>query len=217
VGELLTDYTKHLKEAACITPPSSLDNVDWLLACCPTPQATAIIDRLPLGRKRNLFQFLFWSGARHGEALALERRDLELPYITIRRTLTAASGVTQTPKTGSARRILLPQKAIDALEQQMSLNKHEQIFYTPARNGHMTAGAVPKRTWKRVLRDLGIPYVRPYVTRHSFVSWMLMAGESEWKVAQHVGHRNTQMIQKVYGHFIPKSEPKWSLDDPSVF
>ncbi|MCL1142940.1 Arm DNA-binding domain-containing protein [Shewanella gaetbuli] len=180
-------------------------------------QATAIIAELPEGFARNIIQFCFWSGARHGEALALEKRDLDLPYVTIRRTLTLNSGMTQTPKTGAARRILLPRLAVEAIEAQLPLAKKDRIFETAGKHRSLSTNSMPRIAWARALKKLNIDFVTPYVTRHSFVSWMLMAGESEWKIAQHVGHKNTQMIQRTYGHFIPKSGQKWSLDDPSNF
>lgn len=190
---------------------------DGVVEVMTIANATRVLGALPEGFTRNVMQFLFWSGARHGEALALEKRDLDLPYVTIRRTLTVDANVTQTPKTGGARKILLPSKAVEAIVNQLPLAKGERIFERPNRRGKMNSNSIPKVAWRKALTELGLPYMRPYVTRHSFVSWMLMSGESDWKVAQHVGHKNTQMIQKVYGHFIPKTEPKWSLDDPSVF
>ncbi len=206
-------FLKPLAEAK----PDDAEAGDTMTEVMTIEDANRVIEALPEGFTRNIFQFLFWSGARHGEALALEKRDLDLPYVTIRRTLTVKAGLTQTPKTGKARRILLPAKAVEAIERQLPLAKGELIFERHNRRGKMNSNSIPKVAWRKTLNELGLPYMKPYITRHSFISWALMAGESDWKVAQHVGHKNTMMIQKVYGHFIPKSEPKWSLDDPSAF
>lgn len=180
-------------------------------------EADLIIAAAPEGFYRNLFEFCFWSGLRHGEALALERRDLELPYITVRRTLTRLAGETQTPKTGDARRILLPKRAVSAVKLQLRIAESERIFSQWNPRANKSTQTFPRVTWNKVIKSVGLRKLKPYTTRHSFISWMLMAGESDWKVAHHVGHANTNMIQRVYGHFIPNNEPKWSLDDPKIF
>ena len=49
----------------------------------------------------------------------------------------------------------------------------------------------------------GLPYRRPYETRHTFASWALAAGESPEWVARTLGHVNAAMIYKTYGRYIP--------------
>ena len=44
---------------------------------------------------------------------------------------------------------------------------------------------------------------------------MLKAGEPAATVAAHLGHVDVRMVHKVYGKFIPDSNPVWTLDDPA--
>lgn len=71
------------------------------------------------------------------------------------------------------------------------------------------------KAWRKTLEAAGVGYKKRYITRHSFASWMLKAGEPEASVAAHLGHSNVSMIRKTYGKFIPDAKPEWTLDDPS--
>ena len=54
-----------------------------------------------------------------------------------------------------------------------------------------------------MLEDLGIPYRRPYDTRHTAATLMVAAGESPEWVARQLGHANTKMLFTVYSKFVP--------------
>lgn len=59
------------------------------------------------------------------------------------------------------------------------------------------------RVWRPMLEDLGIPYRRPYNTRHTAATMMLAAGESPEWIAQQLGHTDTKMLFSVYSRFVP--------------
>ena len=46
-------------------------------------------------------------------------------------------------------------------------------------------------------------YRNPYQTRHTYASMMLSAGENSLWVAKQMWHRDTEMIIKNYGRWIP--------------
>lgn len=166
----------------------------------------------------NLLQFLFWSGARHGETAALKWSDYDRDNgaIDVLRTNTLMRGVTQTPKTGRGRRVYLPRLAIEALEQQYEITGSSEYIFCglqsmrPFHNRNI----INYPRWTSRVEDLGLRRLTPYVTRHCFASWMLRAGENVMDVANSLGHSDLSMLQTVYGHFIPQARHKWTLDDP---
>lgn len=164
--------------------------------------------------RKRLVTFMFWSGLRPGEASALRREDVCLPYITVKRTLTQ-TGAEQSPKSGRARKIYLPSSARLALELELQTHDSERAWVTSRGVPYTTSRLFTQKHWKQTLDKAGLAYLRPYATRHSFASWMLKAGEPESTVAAHLGHTDTAMIRKVYGKFIPDAEPVWALDDPT--
>ena len=166
----------------------------------------------------NVLQFAFWTGARPGEIVALEKADVELPYINVERSLQRKKkgdpfAIAKLPKTQAGiRRILLPKKAIEAVEAQMAIYDGQRLFSNGGKPYNI-ARLVHSTTWKRLTqRSIGRTLPQ-YRTRHSFISWMVSAGENQFKIAQHVGHRNTEMLQKVYATFIPRKDPSWILDE----
>lgn len=177
-------------------------------------EAERVVKACKSAPRKRLITFLFWSGLRPGEAAALRREDVCLPYITVKRTLTQF-GTIQTPKTGLKRKIYLPSSARSVLEQQLRTHDSENVWLTQTGKPFRSSQLFQKRCWARMLEKAGLVYRKPYSTRHSFASWMLKAGEPEAAVASHLGHANPSMVRKAYGKFIPDAKPVWTLDDPA--
>ena len=177
-------------------------------------EAERIVEATKSEQRKRLITFMFWSGLRPGEALALRREDVCLPYITVKRTLTKY-GTIQTPKSGLARKIYLPSSARSVLEQQLLTHDSERVWLTERGLPFKKSDIMSMKAWRKTLEAAGVGYKKRYITRHSFASWMLKAGEPEASVAAHLGHSNVSMIRKTYGKFIPDAKPEWTLDDPS--
>ncbi|URQ88275.1 tyrosine-type recombinase/integrase [Pseudoalteromonas sp. SCSIO 43088] len=177
-------------------------------------EAERIVKATTNDNLKRLLVFMFWSGLRPGEAAALERRDICLPYIYVRRTLTQ-SKLIETPKTGRERKIYLPSFARSALELQLQTHDFERVWISTKGEPFTSSTMFHTSTWRRILERAGVEYKKFYITRHSFASWMLKAGEPEASVAAHLGHSDLSMVRKVYGKFIPDSKPEWTLDDPA--
>ena len=63
----------------------------------------------------------------------------------------------------------------------------------------------PRRLWSRLMTRLKAIGGRPitmYGMRHSFASNLLIAGVSDVKVSRWMGHADTRMIHKHYGHLL---------------
>jgi integrase len=63
----------------------------------------------------------------------------------------------------------------------------------------------PKKVWQRVnarIEAAGGKAITAYGMRHSFASNLLNAGISDVKVSRWLGHADTRMIHKHYGHLL---------------
>jgi integrase len=61
----------------------------------------------------------------------------------------------------------------------------------------------PKKVWQRVVARVvkaGGQAITAYGMRHTFASNLLIAGVTEFKVAKWLGHSDTRMVHKHYGH-----------------
>ncbi len=69
------------------------------------------------------------------------------------------------------------------------------------------------RPWANACTDLraackraGIERVTPHTFRHTFGSWLVQAGVSTFVVGQLMGHRDSKMVERYYGHLAPKNK-----------
>ena len=63
----------------------------------------------------------------------------------------------------------------------------------------------PQRIWNRIVKKVeegGGKRISPHGMRHSFASNLLMAGVSDVLVSRWLGHANTAMVHKHYGHLL---------------
>ena len=179
-----------------------------------------------------MVKLLAWSGLRHGElkALAWEDINLDQKTLTVRYNLTR-KGKLKPPKTVSGYRTieLLP-AALDVLIQmeketahfpaiedkihykhnKYELVKRRRVFLSreskPYKRPELTTA--PKQ-WEKWLREADIPYRAAYQLRHTFASQLLTAGcEMSWLAGQ-MGHKDWNMISKIYGRWIPEDNPNY--------
>ena len=47
-----------------------------------------------------------------------------------------------------------------------------------------------------------VPYVRPYVMRHTFAGWALVVGIHKNKLVNLMGHGSKKMVFEVYGKYV---------------
>ena len=163
--------------------------------------------------------FLFWTGMRHGEAVALRWNDIDLRRGIVSISRSRDQGEENAPKTfGSIREIpLLPWtlELLKKLQRPLHSDGAEFVFSTPE-GKPMNDTWWPKRgaarhpkedaskgIWFRCLRSLGIKPRRFYCTRHTFIAWALSEGANLKGLAEYCG-TSVQMIEQSYGRYIRK-------------
>lgn len=158
------------------------------------------------------FLFLFLTGTRLGEALAITWPDIEWQEKTveIKRAFRVELGST---KNGANRSVDLPDVLIDALQRLHTQRKREApragtkvpeiVFHY---NGiHMRQNQA-RRVFKRVLSKAELQDHRLHDTRHSYASMMLKDGASLDYVKRMLGHADISMTSNIYGHLMPNRD-----------
>lgn len=153
---------------------------------------------------RNLVEFHAFTGLRTGELFGLTWGQVGQGVIRIDRSLVhgkdawvkTAAGDREVILTDSAAKALKRQKAVTALE-------GGRVFKALGRNRW------PYDYWKhysepfkRACQLAGVRYRNPYQLRHTFASQMLSGGENPLMVAKMMGHKDTQMLFRVYAKWI---------------
>jgi len=176
--------------------PFSIEQVGEILSACE-------------GQFRNLIKFAFYTGLRTSELIGLKWDNVNLiekkAYI---RNVVTKQGEKNRPKTsGSIRNVALLPPALEALEAQLPYkDKSDYVFHNPVTGGRWSGPERIKRYWVKALKQAGIPYRKPYTTRHTFASMMLSAGVHPMHVAAQLGHNDWGMIRKIYGKYIKDAD-----------
>lgn len=167
-----------------------------------------------------LFEFLFFTGVRISEALALRWDAIDWPKKEAHICRTVALGkIEERTKTGSGRFVLLNERALHAL-------RFAQEYAERRKNGVGAVKTTPyvfppsksqeyvKETsnihhqWRPTLSALGIRYRPPYNCRHTYATICLMSGMNPAFISQQLGH-SVQMLLSTYARWI-NSNSDWS-------
>jgi integrase len=86
--------------------------------------------------------------------------------------------------------------------------KGAEIFQHPKSGERWTGDkAIRESMWGPALKRCGVRYRKPYQTRHTYASMMLMAGENPLWVARQMGHKDPSLTLKRYARWISSDMP----------
>jgi len=118
------------------------------------------------------------------------------------------------PKDGEDRDVPIPTPLLQILED----NRRSEGYLLQAqenKSGRPRGGTGwvyrydPRKVWARIMKRVEAAGGRPitmYGMRHSFASNLLIAGVSDVKVARWLGHSDTRMVHRHYGHLLSYDE-----------
>lgn len=172
-------------------------------------------DQVKDERYYTLFVFLYYTGCRKGEALALKWEDIdfEKKLVKISKTLAqqlrGCSYKLTPPKTrNSIRRIRLPFQLIEVLEKRYVKLSHQKgfsqsffIFNHQEPLGLKYIG--PK--FHYYAKNAGVPLIRVHDLRHSHASLLINNGANIKAIASRLGD-NVDTILSVYTHLFQETE-----------
>lgn len=156
-----------------------------------------------------LYKTLLASGCRIGEALALERSDIDLKKgtISISKTLNRYQE-TNTPKSKAGLREIDIDKATVSLLKQYKkrqqvqswqLGRSEGIVFTPFTTKYAYACLLRKRLQSH-FKTAGVPDISFHGFRHTHATIMLYAGIEAKDLQYRLGHSNISMTLNTYVH-----------------
>ena len=76
------------------------------------------------------------------------------------------------------------------------------FFFSSPLGALVDTSYLQRRVWKPALKKGGLDYREMKQTRHSFATNVLSCGENPHWIARVMGHRDTDMIIRVYGKYI---------------
>ncbi|MEM6256400.1 MAG: tyrosine-type recombinase/integrase [Cyanobacteria bacterium P01_D01_bin.156] len=149
--------------------------------------------------------FLFGTGCRFGEAVALQWKHLADDFSTVWIGESVSRGVRKTTKTGKDRTVTLTGKVAEMLVARRSNKwKPDDLVFPAPRGKTINDRSFRRRAWKKVLKKSEIEYRKPYATRHTAISHALANGANPLAVAEQTGH-DPQILFKHYASVIQQS------------
>ena len=160
-------------------------------------------------RLGSLFSFLWQSGLRIGEALALRWGDVDLTEgtLTVCRNLVEVSGrlIEGSPKSRAGfRQIVLPAQTVELLQEVKATAPRQDpgALVFPNRLGGPLSRRNVTRTWAEVRAAVGLPSYGLHALRHTNASLQLLAGVGIAEIAAHLGHENPTVTARTYAHVL---------------
>lgn len=150
-------------------------------------------------------EFRLLTGARSGEAAGLRWRHISPDLSRAQISESMVEGKRQPTKTGVAREFFLSERLRNLLfrRRQAECNPEDLVFATVT-GKPINSREFARHHWKPALKQLGIPYRKPYATRATFVSHALYQGLSPGEIEGLTGHDQITML-KHYSGAIRKS------------
>lgn len=158
-------------------------------------------------RYYTLFEILFWTGCRIGEALALTVDDIDFGNNQIHISKTYyrmdKEDVITTPKTEqSVRTIDIPEFL------KKEIQEYVNRLYKPQGNDRLfpvVAEAVQHKM-KRHIEKAELKKIRVHDLRHSHVAYLIHQGIQPLIIKERLGHRDIKITLNTYGHLYPSAQ-----------
>lgn len=154
-------------------------------------------------------RFLWGTGCRWGEAVALTVEDVQIPNVRIRRALKWSPdndrrvGSTKTRR--SNRTVALPEPVQLDLEALTEGRARTDLVFTAPRGGAIHHRTFWSRVWLPAAEHL-TPRPRLHDLRHSHASWLLGNGVPISVVQLRLGHESIKTTVDTYGHLLPDAQ-----------
>lgn len=142
--------------------------------------------------------FLFGTGCRPGEAIALRWQHLSPNYKTAWIGFSHSHGELKSTKTGKDRTVLLSESIQVMLRSRQS---GRGLVFPSKSGGFIDIRTYRRRAWKTILDDIGLQYRKPYITRHTAISLALEAGADPTQISEQTGHSLKTLLEN-YAHVI---------------
>lgn len=177
------------------------------------------MERKSLTHWKLFTQFLVLSGLRIGEAIALNKLDIDLDnkIITVNKTYDPNNNIITTPKTNCSIRSVHIQKElfvlckliITSMNQQKMLYGYESssLFFQSRKGECISYNAFNKYIGEVSLKILS-KKITPHVLRHTHASLLLAQSVDIDTISRRLGHENSKVTKEIYLHVTEKLKEK---------
>lgn len=169
------------------------------------------------------FEFIFFTGLRLQEAIALRWDAIDLPNRQMHICRASADRqIKERTKTKRDRFVLLNERALHALDYAQryadrrekgsgALKEFPYVFPPSKMSEHIKQTSDLHKQWRPAMDELGIRYRPPYNCRHTYATICLMFNMNPAFIAQQLGH-GVQMLLSTYARWLNSSSDWTELE-----
>lgn len=150
---------------------------------------------------RLYYTFLFWTGCRRGEGIAMQKEDLGDHTATIRHSQIDQKGGLRPTKTRRTRAIKLDDKL------------YAQLLPLLETDGNYLFGGITglspsmvRDYFRKGIQASGVKPIRLHDLRHSHATWLINSGVNIVAVSKRLGHRDISTTLRVYTHLLESTD-----------
>lgn len=147
------------------------------------------------------FSFLYWTGCRRGEAIALQKRDVHDHEAIIKYSQRTQSEGLKPTKKRNVRTVRLDDQLWNQLQPLLKL-EGDYVF------GGLT-GLSPNMidVWfRRGIKESGVKAIRLHDLRHSHATWLINNGVNIVAVSKRLGHKDVSTTLNTYTHLLESTD-----------
>ncbi|MFZ2577071.1 MAG: site-specific integrase [Lactococcus hircilactis] len=161
-------------------------------------------------RKIDFIEFLFWTGLRIGEALALKWSDFDIldGKLSITKSWNFRTNQLGNVKTVDSVRVIDINARCVEIVQNFRVYRSEFIFATPKSPHIHYMGLTQYLKYEGAKAQLfgkNPDYFSLHMLRHSHVTYLVTMGVPEKMSMERVGHKDPRMMMGVYTHILPEN------------
>jgi integrase len=146
-------------------------------------------------------KFLFYTGSRPSEAIALQWKHITGNTIIFEQAVVSSEDglvLKEGLKTQKSRKFPINKQLRELLESSKTENiTPESLVFPSPKGGWIDVHNFRNRAWKTILNSLNIEYRKPYQTRHTFISQQKANGVEDTQITNWVG-TSLKMLHEHY-------------------
>ncbi|MEM9447736.1 MAG: tyrosine-type recombinase/integrase [Cyanobacteria bacterium P01_E01_bin.6] len=154
-------------------------------------------------------EMLFSTGCRTSEVIGMRVRDLNDDCTQVWVGESLSRKVRKETKTNQARTIHLTHRLTQMIKARIYEASPDDLIFPAAEGGPIDDHNFRNRAWTTCLKDAGVEYRKPYITRSTFISNALAVGMHPTTVALMTGHD----IKTLYENYAGSIEGEPQLPD----
>ena len=175
-----------------------------------------ILDKTINTEYKRLFELMALNGWRIGEIISLDyKKDINLKekYVDINKTYNYVTKKFELPKNNKSRRNAISDRSVELILEQIEHDKWKKYRYDLPQDNNLLFKTIYGNPLSisginKYLKRFNTPEkkISTHIFRHTFITLMMEKGIPLTLLAEHVGHADTQMLERVYKHFSKSME-----------